>query len=41
MIDPYNFSLAQQMLRVKLLFDDNYESLWKSIEMSLLNNLAV
>ena len=34
MIDPYTFSMSW----VKLLLDDDYESLWKSIEMSTLNN---
>ena len=40
MIDPYTFSMAQKMSWVKLLLDDNYESLWKSIEMSTLNNFS-
>ena len=40
MIDPYSFCLAQKMLWVKLLLDDNYESLWKTIEMSLLNRFS-
>ena len=30
MIDPYTFSMAEKMSWVKLLLDDNYESLWKS-----------
>ena len=37
MIDPYAFSLAQKMAWVKLLLDDNYNSAWKSIELSFLN----
>ena len=41
MIDPYIFSVAQKMAWVKLLLDDNYESLWKSIEVSVLNNFSV
>ena len=40
MIDPYSFCLAQKMLWVKLLLDDNYESLWKTIEISLLNRFS-
>ena len=40
MIDPCTFSMAQKMSWVKLLLDDNYESLWKSIEMSTLNNFS-
>ena len=38
MIDPYAFSVAQKMSWVQKLLDDNYESLWKSIEISVLNN---
>ena len=40
MIDPYTFSVAQKMSWVKKLLDDNYESLWKSIEISILNNFS-
>ena len=40
MIDPYTFSIAQKMSWVKMLLDDNYESVWKSIEMSILNNFS-
>ena len=40
MIDPYTLSMAQKMSWVKLLLDDNYESLWKSIEISILNNFS-
>ena len=32
MIDPYNFSLAQKMTWVKLLRDNQFESIWKTIE---------
>ena len=32
--------MAQKMSWVKLLLDDNYESLWKSIEISILNNFS-
>ena len=38
MIDPYTFSLAQKMSWVKMLLDDNYDSLWKTIEMSIIDN---
>ena len=34
MIDTYNFSLAQNMTWVKLLFDNRYDSFWKTIELS-------
>ena len=34
MIDTYNFSLAQKMTWVKLLFDNRYDSFWKTIELS-------
>ena len=34
MIDPYNFSLAQKMTWVKLLFDNNFQNIWKTIELS-------
>ena len=34
MIDPYNFSLAQKMTWVKLLFDNQFESVWKTIELA-------
>ena len=37
MIDPYNFSLAQKMTWVKLLLDNNFESLWKTIELSAMD----
>ena len=40
MIDPYVFSIAQKMLWVKLLLDDNYQSLWKVIEISMLNKFC-
>lgn len=40
MIDPYTFSIAQKMSWVKMLLDDNYQSVWKSIEMSILNNFS-
>ena len=33
MIDPYNFSLAQKMTWVKLLLDNQFESIWKTIEL--------
>ena len=38
MIDPYTFSLAQKMSWVKMLLDDNYDSLWKTIERSIIDN---
>ena len=34
MIDTYNFSLAQKMIWVKLLFDNRYDSVWKTIKLS-------
>ena len=34
MIDTYNFSLAQKMTWVKLLFYNRYDSFWKTIELS-------
>ena len=34
MIDSYNFSLAQKMTWVKRLLDNNFESFWKTIELS-------
>ena len=34
MIDPYNFSLAQKMTWVKLLLDNQFESVWKTIELA-------
>ena len=37
MIDPYIFSLAQKMIWVKQLLDDDYDSLWKHIELSVLD----
>eukprot|EP00057_Strongylocentrotus_purpuratus_P026288 XP_011680762.1 PREDICTED: uncharacterized protein LOC583642 [Strongylocentrotus purpuratus] len=40
MIDPYTFSIAQKMSWVKMLLDDKYQSVWKSIEMSILNNFS-
>ena len=40
MIDPYVFSIAQKMLWVKLLLDENYQSLWKVIEISHLNKFC-
>ena len=33
MIDPWAFALAQKMTWVKYLLDENYESVWKSIEL--------
>ena len=36
MINPYIFALAQKMSWVKMLLDDNYQSLWKSIELSVM-----
>ena len=36
MIDPYAFALAQKMTWVKCLLDDNFESVWKLIEISAL-----
>ena len=40
MIDPYIFSIAQKISWVKMLLNDNYDSLWKSIEMSVLKNFS-
>ena len=40
MTGPYTFSIAQNMSWVKMLLDDNYESLWKSIEISILKNFS-
>ena len=40
MIDPYVFSLAQKLTWVKLLLDENYDSVWKSIEMSFLDKFS-
>ena len=40
MTDPYTFSIAQKMSWVKLLLDDNYQSLWKSIEISILKSFS-
>ena len=34
MIDPYNFFLAQKMVWVKLLLDNQFESIWKTIELT-------
>ena len=34
MIDPYNFSLAQKMTWVKLLLDNQFESVWKTIKLA-------
>ena len=39
MIDPYNFAVAQKMSWVKLLLDNNYDSLWKSMELTILDEL--
>ena len=36
MTDPYAFALAQKISWVKCLFDDNFESIWKIIEISAL-----
>ena len=36
MIDPWAFALAQKMTWVKYLLDDNYNSVWKAIELSAL-----
>ena len=36
MINPYIFSLAQKMSWVNILLDDNYQSVWKSIELSVM-----
>ena len=38
MIDPSAYALAQKMTWVKYLFDENYESVWKTIELSALEN---
>ena len=36
MVDSYTFALAQQMVWVNHLLDDNYSSLWKTIEVAAL-----
>ena len=36
MIDPYVFAMSQKMAWVKLLLDKNYSSIWKIIELSVL-----
>ena len=36
MVDSYTFVLAQQMVWVNHLLDDNYSSLWKTIEVDAL-----
>ena len=41
MIDPYIFSLAQKMIWVKQLLDDDYDSLWKHIELSVLDQFSL
>ena len=38
MIDPYLFAMSQKMAWVKLLLDKNYDSLWKTIELSVLED---
>ena len=38
MVDPYSFALAQKMTWVKLLFDNKFESTWKTIELSALDS---
>jgi hypothetical protein len=38
MIDPLNFALAQKMMWVKQLLTINFESLWKTIELSALDH---
>ena len=40
MIDPYAFCMAQKMSWVKLLLDDNYDSMWKTIEFSVLEQFS-
>ena len=37
MIDPYAFALAQKMTWVKVLFDNSFDSSWKTIEFSALD----
>ena len=37
MIDPYAFAVAQKMTWVKLLFDNSFDSFWKTIEFSALD----
>ena len=39
MIDPFTFSIAQKMVWVKNLLDDNFNALWKAIELSFLQNI--
>ena len=36
MVDPYAFAIAQKMTWVKLLFDNNFESIWKTFELAAL-----
>ena len=38
MIDPYKFALAQKMVWVHHLLDDNYSCAWKTIEISALKD---
>ncbi|XP_072168661.1 uncharacterized protein [Diadema setosum] len=40
MIDPYMFSIAQKMTWVKMLLDDNYQSIWKFIELCILDDFS-
>ena len=38
MVNPYIFAQAQKMIWVKYLLDDNYDSMWKSIEIHALKS---
>ena len=40
MTDPSTFALSQKMTWVKMLHDDTYESLWKSMELSILEKFC-
>ena len=39
MIDPYNYAIAQKMSWVKHLLDNNYDSFWKTIELTIMDEL--
>ena len=41
MIDPYNFFLAQKMVWVKLLLDNQFESIWKTIELEWIKSTVI
>ena len=37
MVDPFAFAMAQKLTSVKFLFDNNFKSIWKTIELSTLD----